>query len=541
MDRKKSAVIYARVSIVKQAEEELPIDSQIEKCKAKAESLGARLDRVFVDDGISGTHDRRPAFQDAIYHCETIGADYLVTWSTSRFARNKIDAGLYKRRLAKANTDIVYASMDIDRSSDGGWVTESVLELFDEYYSRQVSADTSRSMIKNAEDGFFNGGRPPYGYQTVPDVQHPKRKRLRPVPHEADLVRDIFKMRLNGAGALTICIDLNSRGLTNRGKKWTKSSILALLRNDAVVGRIVFGRRNRETRIINPRDQWIIVDAHEPIIDMVLWNAVQSRMDDLNPGSNKGSPHSTYLFTGILHCEDGSSMQIESAKGQYKRYWYYNCRSAQKKGSGNNRRISAREFDQWMLGLILDQVFTKENLMDIYREIEDACGSWTTEHRKRRQSVVSSMHAFQQRNNKIYELFELLGKETPNLADLTKRLRENNKKIQKYENELKAIDLEEKPELTVSERDIAELGETLRYIIETTTDVKKLRHFFSSFINRIVVSDTRVRIEYRPECLISNQEPKKVPSNVKWLPEHSLLGTKKLLVDLPVRFRRKAA
>ncbi|EGW52998.1 recombinase family protein [Candidatus Endoriftia persephonae] len=159
----KTAVIYARVSTARQAEDELPLESQIQQCAAKAESLGARVDRIFVDEGRSGRYDDRPDFQAAIAYCEVMSPDYLITWSTSRFARNKIDAGMYKLRLAKAGIDIQYVSLNIDRNTDGGWVTESVLELFDELYSRQVSADTTRSMLKNAQEGYFNGGRVPFG------------------------------------------------------------------------------------------------------------------------------------------------------------------------------------------------------------------------------------------------------------------------------------------------------------------------------------------------------------------------------------------
>ena len=41
-----TAVIYARVSTARQAEEELPLESQIQQCKAKAAELGARIDRI---------------------------------------------------------------------------------------------------------------------------------------------------------------------------------------------------------------------------------------------------------------------------------------------------------------------------------------------------------------------------------------------------------------------------------------------------------------------------------------------------------------
>lgn len=79
MTGEKMAVIYARVSTARQAEDELPLESQIAQCKEKSAALDARVDRVFVDHGISGTHDQRPAFQDAIAYCEAMSVDYLVT------------------------------------------------------------------------------------------------------------------------------------------------------------------------------------------------------------------------------------------------------------------------------------------------------------------------------------------------------------------------------------------------------------------------------------------------------------------------------
>ena len=160
---KKTAIIYARVSTTRQAEEELPIQGQVEQCINKASALGADVVREFVDEGISGRSDARPAFQDAIAYAETLTPDYFICWSTSRFSRNKLDAALYKLRLGKAGVHIVYVSLNIDRDSDAGWMTEGVLELFDEFSSRQVAADTMRSMVKNARDGYRNGGRPPFG------------------------------------------------------------------------------------------------------------------------------------------------------------------------------------------------------------------------------------------------------------------------------------------------------------------------------------------------------------------------------------------
>ncbi|MFZ5621133.1 MAG: recombinase family protein [Pseudomonadota bacterium] len=513
----KTAVIYARVSTVRQAEDELPLASQVEQCAAKSEALGASVVRTFVDEGLSGRVDTRPAFQDAISYCEAFGVDYFITWSTSRFARNKVDAGLYKLRLGRAGTEIVYVTLSIDRGTDGGWMTESVLELFDEFYSRQISADTRRSMIKNANDGYWNGGRPPFGFEAVPAADNDKRKRLKPVPSEVDIVRRIFALRLQGHGAKTIAIVLNEERLLNRGRAWNKSTVAALLRNQAVIGNTVFGRRDRATARRRDPSQWIAVQSHEPIIDMETWSEVQMVMGEDAPTSD-GSPHSTFVFTGILRCgRCGSSMQIESAKGRSRRYHYYNCRARQKHGQCENRRISARDLDAWLIDVLLDNILTRENLTGVMTELYEAYGSWAVDHRRRRRAVAEKLGAVERKNEKLYEIFELYGKNAPNLGDLTARLRANNAEIKRLEAQLLAIDAERAPDISITESDIIELADALRDIIRTTTNEKKLRSFFSSFINGIFVEDDQVRIEYSPEYLI-HMPGTAVPSKVVWLP-----------------------
>lgn len=182
MPRNPIAIIYSRVSTVRQADDGLPIESQIEQGHKKAAMLGADVVRVFTDAGISGRTDERPSFQEAVKYCKAYSVEYFICWSTSRFARNKLNVALYKRELEKSGTRVVYVSVDLDNRMDSGWMMESMLEIFDEHYSRQISADTLRSMVKNAQDGFFNGGRVPFGYAAVPDG---KRKRLIIVEPEA--------------------------------------------------------------------------------------------------------------------------------------------------------------------------------------------------------------------------------------------------------------------------------------------------------------------------------------------------------------------
>lgn len=530
----KTAIIYARVSTSRQADEELPIQSQVDQCLKKCDDLDLKVLKTFKDEGISGSTDSRPAFQDAMLYCGLNDVDCFITWSSSRFARNKIDAGFYKKKLEEAGTRMIYVSMDVDTSTTGGWLLDSVTEIFDELYSRQVAADTLRSMVKNANEGYFNGGRTPFGFTAEPATENPKRKRLNVIPAEAIIVNKIFELKISGNGSRVIANSLNEMGHTNRGKNWNKSTVLALLKNENVLGRTVFGRKNKRSGKINPRSEWIIVNSHEPIINEDMFKAAQSLLN-IESDSSAGSPHSHFVFTGILKCGVcGSSMQIETAKGRNKRYSYYNCRLAQQSCGCDNRRVSADALDVWLIDIITSKIFDRDHVFQIMKEMDEFCGVWVKDRDNRRKKVLRSINEIQDKNNKLYETLELFGKDAPNLGDLTLRLRSNNKKLKAIEQDLMDIDNEVAPVFEFNVREVDELSETLIDIVRTTTDEKILRHFFRGFINSITVTNESVKIEYDQTKLLGTTNV--VPSKGIWLPEVGGLGTKRIEINLPDRF-----
>lgn len=527
MPDEKTAVIYCRVSTARQADEELPIQGQRERCEDKARALGANVLRVYCDEGLSGRSDARPAFRAAILFCEAHAPTYLITWSTSRFARNRFDAQLYKRRLSRAGTDLVYVSLDIDRNSMAGQLTEGMLELFDDFASQQVAADTLRSMLRNARAGYWCGGWVPYGYVVAPAVDDPRRKRLAPNPDEIAVVRRAFEMRAAGHGARWIAADLNAAGLLHRRRKWNITTVLSLLRNEAVIGKIVFGRIQRidGERIAMPREDWIVVDAHPPIVERALWDAVQAMIvRDAPPVTEYGavaggSPHSTYAFTGLLRCgRCGASLHIESAKGRSRRYSYYNCRAAQRSASCPTRRIPARYMDDWLLDIVCGDVFTRDNLRALAQDLRDVAERWHEDQAARRHAVDGQIRDVTRRNRKLYEVLEEFGRNAPNLGDLALRLRENNDRLKTLQGELARIDAEEPPRVDIADQDVDRLSYFLVEAVKSEYNIAKTRAFLAGFIERIMVESDVIRIDYSPRNLFAGA----VHTKTKWRPEQEL-------------------
>ena len=421
-------------------------------------------------------------------------------------------AAAAKRELQHAGVQLVYCTMDVDTETTGGWLLDSMLEVFDEMQSRQVATDTRRSMERNARQGYFTGGNVPFGYRSVQAEDDPKRRRLEPDPVEAPLARRIFELGLE-LGAVAIAERLNAEGIRyRRGQKWRKAGVLGVLHSRAAIGQTVFNRKDRKTGRQRPSDQWIIVDSHEPIVDRETWEAVQERMATAADAAEHGSSRSTHVFTGLLRCgECGGRLQAESAKGRSRRYWYYNCRAATVERAHAARRLPADELDAWLIDLICDEVLTFKNLEGVVRELRACVDDWEREHSERRRQRVAELREIESRLGRLYDVLELHGRDAPNLGDLTRRMREHKARQAELEREISAIDAEEPPEVSVSEDEVGALAESLREILRDASP-KRARAFFRDFVDRIVVEENQVRIEYRPERLVA------VPSKERWLP-----------------------
>lgn len=526
----KTAIIYLRVSSAQQARNDLPIESQLQYSQSKAKELGAVVVAIFTDNGISGRTAKRADFQEAIAYCEEHRPDYFIAWDTSRFARNRMDALLYKKKLRDEGTDVVYVSMSIDTKTDEGWMMEAIFEVMDENTSRRISKDTKRSMVKNAEDGFFNGGRVPFGYQLVKEGQ---RKRMAVLENEAAIVRQMFSLCEGGMGAQSIAVAMNNMGHFQRGRKWVKSTVIYLLKSHVYAGFSIFNRRKHHATTFEPEENWIRTKSHPAIIDEEIFMKIQKLITNRAPAEGSGSPKSTHMFTGILKCGlCGSAMHIESSTGRSKQYHYYRCGNAKRGFDCEGKRISAPEIDAFLAKTILDKILTKERVTEIIREIEISTSEWWKNRRRRREATVAEIRAAEGKRSRIFDIMEIHGKDTPDIKELSMRLGEIRSQIEALEASLLVLESEEDPILNISEADIVSATASLRLLVTEESSVATARTFFSSFVKKIVIEAEQVVIKYDP-AKIMNHESSVVHSKNWWLPEHILSRTIRLVVPFP--------
>ena len=514
MEPKKSrAVIYARVSSARQAEDGLPVQSQVEQCRAKAAALGAVVVREFRDEGISGRTTNRPAFLEAVEFCEDERIEYFICWSTSRFARNRLDAALYKRTLERFGTRLVYASQDFGEGDDA-WLPEAILEVMDEQYSRTVAKDTRRSMAQNASDGFWNGGRVPFGFSVVPVG---RRKRLAPHDAEKVVVAMIFRWYLGGMGMKHISETLNGSGISRRGKKWDKNAVSSVLKNPVAVGRL-------EWRV---RGQKVGQKAHDHIVTEEDFENVQHLMRERAPVNVGGRPRSEGVLSGILRCGFcGEAMMTECATGRGgKRYHYYNCRSFLKGMGCASKRVPVSEMDGFVLDAILSRVFTPENLRGLVVEMRQQSSAFERDRQARIDALAKESADVERRLVRLFEAVE--GGAGLELADVAPRIRALRDRQKALAAEVEQAMGERGQIEGATDEDMWRAAQLFRDMVRDCDEPAKIRQFLGMIVKQASIEGENVTIEYWPERIASTVGDSQC--SIRWLPDPATLRISRIV------------
>lgn len=137
----------------------------------------------------------------------------------------------------------------------------------------------------------------------------------------ADAVRRIFRLTLDGMGENKIAQTLNAEGVPvmGRGKMWHRSTVAKILRSPAVIGTLVPGRIDHSDGKRLRRLEQPIPEAFPAVISEADWMAVRALKDGKAPavrGRGAKAPL-TNVFAGLARCpECGSSMtRVNKGKG----------------------------------------------------------------------------------------------------------------------------------------------------------------------------------------------------------------------------------
>lgn len=302
-----------------------------------------------VDDGYTGSNFDRPAFQEMMAAVKAGKINCIVVKDLSRFGRDHLDVGEYMERIFPF-LGVRFIAINDNYDSEHRNVESDELiipfkNLINEAYCRDTSVKIRSQLEIKRKRGDFIGSFAVFGYQRDAEDRH----RLVVDDFAADVVRDIFRWKLEGISAGDIADRLNKSGIptpmdykqkqgmryktsfrVKEDSVWSAGMILRILKNPVYTGTLEQGRvttpNYKVKKLLNkPREAWAVVEnCHEAIIDRFDFESVQKVLALDTRTSVSGQ--AVDLLSGMVFCgECGASMVRKAVPSGKKKYVYYVC------------------------------------------------------------------------------------------------------------------------------------------------------------------------------------------------------------------------
>ncbi|MBB3177925.1 recombinase family protein [Variovorax sp. Sphag1AA] len=326
-----------------------------------ADRKGLVLDTVYTDAGVSafkGKNSKEGAlgkFLAAVDEGLIPNDVTLIVESLDRISRaNILDAlqlfiGIVNRGITLVTIkdhEKVYTRDAI--ISDGGMMLFGSIMVMSRAHEESATKSMRGKEVKAAKlaQGFKHGKVPKW-LKVTPD-----RRGFTIVEDEAQIVREVFKMRAEAIGSMRIARHLNQA----YGWKWSTPQVARLLKNPAVIG----------TRI-SQAGLAPLLDYYPPILSKAEFYDVQRLMDG-SIGTKRGrrAEDEPNIFTGLLFCGHcGSRLRFFRASKTVSQR-YLKCVSAlDRTGCEHRSFINYDAFEKEVIGwLLLDQEHDYVALLD---------------------------------------------------------------------------------------------------------------------------------------------------------------------------------
>lgn len=456
------AVIYARYSSDNQ--DDATIETQLRECRNKAKALDSEVIREYTDIAQSGRSDNRLQFKQMLADAKLKNFQVVIVRKFDRFARNVVDARLTEQHLNKYGVKLLSVHETFDDSTTAGWFSKQMVHLVNEWYSKNLAVETISGMETNTRKGFRCGGTAPYGYKNVRVLDKSTgkiRTKLEPDPQESEAISYIFKRYAAGLSFNKIIKEIEERNFKpRRAKKWSKSQISQMLRNETYLG-ILTWRKTPDP------ETWIRNKGAVPqLIDDATWKTVQARMD-YNPSKSIRGKGSTHPLTGHVKCKVcGKNYVIKSKqKGRWRLY----CSGHLKKECDNQRSVFEDVLIEKVKNVLLSEIFTEQNIYDAIKELKKEISTDYNKPQKQISQLRFKLKQIEDKQTKLAE--ELASGDIP--REVVKRAiskLEDGKngllrRIRDVEDEIEA-----QKNFEISSQDLKDFSILAKYQVENATD-----------------------------------------------------------------------
>lgn len=305
--QKRRVAAYARVST--DSDEQLSsYEAQVDfytrhiKSNPEWEFVG-----VYTDEGISGTNTRkREGFNHMVADALAGKIDLILTKSISRFARNTVDTLTTVRKLKEKKVEVYFEKENIYTLDAKGEVMITIMSSLAQEESRSISENVTWGKRRSMEEGKFS-----LAYKNFLGYEKGEDGLPKIVEKEAEIVREIYRLFLEGKTVRTIANHLTGQGIpTPSGKtKWCVSTIMSILQNEKYKGDALLQKTYTAdflTKSIRKNKgevpQYYIQNSHPAIIDPETFELVQQEIKRRHP--RRRQLHQNSPFTAKITCGD---------------------------------------------------------------------------------------------------------------------------------------------------------------------------------------------------------------------------------------------
>ena len=194
---------------------------------------------VYADEGLTGTDmNKRDELLRMLRDCRAGKIDRIIVKSVSRFARNTIELLETLRMLKELDVSVYFEEQGLLTEQLNSEMIVTFPGMAAQKESEAISGNLRWSYQKRMRSGDFNCCTPAYGYMM-------KNGQLEVYEDEAEVVRRIFKMYMDGMGIQAIAQKLNEEGVPRRiGRKdWKHTGVRYILTNERYKGDAMLQKR----------------------------------------------------------------------------------------------------------------------------------------------------------------------------------------------------------------------------------------------------------------------------------------------------------
>lgn len=386
---------------------------------------------VRVDDGFSGSTFERPSFQKMIEDVKAGRTDCIIVKDLSRFGRNYLDAGEYIEKIFPfLGVRFIAVNDNYDSLGDKKASDDLIIpfkNLINEAYCRDISVKIRSQLEIKRKNGQFLGSFAAFGY--LKDEQN--KNKLVVDQYAADIVRDIFKWKLEGVSPQDIADALNKLGVlspmeykrslgmkfttsfkTNSKALWSAGTVIRVLKNPIYTGVLIQGKETTPSykvhkRVTKDESEWsVIEDSHEAIISKIGFDNVQKVLKCDTRRSPGGK--AVGLFSGMIFCGDcGASMVRKTVPAGDKKYVYYICSAHKQDKSCSPHRIRDNALEEIVLDSLKQHISEVVDMSELLA-ITDTAPLRTAQAQKVQRQLDKKHEEYEKLQKLLMSLYESL-------------------------------------------------------------------------------------------------------------------------------------